>query len=180
MSIDTRSLHCYVSRLLRERLARDVTRTVPAADDVPVAVLLSDLQGFTALVERFSREGRAGLEELTWALNSFFADLADIVDSRGGDVVSIAGDAFLCVWAAESIEARVKMVRVQGDQSAFKTDYEPGNPSAGADGYVKMPNVNSLVEALDMREAQRAYEANLNVIETARAMEMRTLDLLKK
>jgi flagellar basal-body rod protein FlgC len=45
---------------------------------------------------------------------------------------------------------------------------------------VKLPNVNGLVEALDMREAQRAYEANLNVIETARAMEMRTLDLLKK
>jgi flagellar basal-body rod protein FlgC len=74
----------------------------------------------------------------------------------------------------------VQMVRVQADQSAFKTDYEPGNPSAGADGYVKLPNVDPLVEALDMREAQRAYEANLNVIETARAMETRTLDLLKK
>jgi len=74
----------------------------------------------------------------------------------------------------------VKMVRVQGDQSAFKSDYEPGNPSAGPDGYVRLPNVDPLVEALDMREAQRAYEANLNVIETARSMEMRTLDLLKK
>jgi flagellar basal-body rod protein FlgC len=74
----------------------------------------------------------------------------------------------------------VKMARVQGDQSAFRSEYEPGNPAAGPDGYVSLPNVNSLVEALDMREAQRAYEANLNVIETARAMEMRTLDLLKK
>jgi flagellar basal-body rod protein FlgC len=74
----------------------------------------------------------------------------------------------------------VRMARVQPDQSDFKTDYEPGNPSAGADGYVKLPNVDPLVEALDMREAQRAYEANLNVIETARAMEMRTLDLLKR
>ena len=45
---------------------------------------------------------------------------------------------------------------------------------------MKLPNVNSLVEALDMRQAQKAYEANLNVIETARSMEMRTLDLLKK
>jgi flagellar basal-body rod protein FlgC len=43
-----------------------------------------------------------------------------------------------------------------------------------------MPNVDSLIEALDLREAQRAYEANLNVIETARSMEMRTLELLKK
>jgi flagellar basal-body rod protein FlgC len=45
---------------------------------------------------------------------------------------------------------------------------------------VKLPNVDSLVEALDMREAQRAYEANLNVIETARAMESRALDLIRK
>ncbi|MFN3582359.1 flagellar basal body rod protein FlgC [Phenylobacterium sp.] len=74
----------------------------------------------------------------------------------------------------------VKMVRVEADQTDFRTEYDPGNPSADAKGYVKLPNVNTLVEALDMREAQRAYEANLNVIETARAMEMRTLDLLKK
>lgn len=74
----------------------------------------------------------------------------------------------------------VRMARVEPDQSDFKTDYEPGNPSADAQGYVKLPNVDPLVEALDMREAQRAYEANLNVIETTRAMDMRTLDLLKK
>ena len=74
----------------------------------------------------------------------------------------------------------VKMSKVQGDQTEFRQEYEPGNPSADAKGYVKLPNVNSLVEALDMREAQRAYEANLNVIETSRAMQMRTLDLLKK
>jgi flagellar basal-body rod protein FlgC len=74
----------------------------------------------------------------------------------------------------------VQMLRVDPDQSEFKTEYDPGNPAADAKGYVKLPNVNSLVEALDMKEAQRAYEANLNVIETARAMESRTLDLLRK
>ena len=74
----------------------------------------------------------------------------------------------------------VRMTKVEPDQSPFRQEYEPGNPSADAKGYVKLPNVNSLVEALDMREAQRAYEANLNVIETARSMDMRTLDLLKK
>jgi len=74
----------------------------------------------------------------------------------------------------------VQMVRVEADQSDFKTEYDPGNPAADAKGYVKLPNVNPLVEALDMKEAQRAYEANLNVIETARAMESRTLDILKK
>ena len=74
----------------------------------------------------------------------------------------------------------VRMAGVEPDQKPFKTEFEPGNPAADAQGYVKLPNVDPLVEALDMREAQRAYEANLNVIETARAMEMRTLDLLKK
>jgi|SRR6185369_13261820 flagellar basal-body rod protein FlgC len=74
----------------------------------------------------------------------------------------------------------VKMARVVPDTTDFKSDYEPGNPSADAKGYVKLPNVDPLIEALDMREAQRAYEANLNVIETARAMDLRTLELLKK
>jgi len=74
----------------------------------------------------------------------------------------------------------VQMLRVDPDQTEFKTEYDPGNPAADAKGYVKMPNVNPLVEALDMKEAQRAYEANLNVIETARSMESRTLDILKK
>lgn len=74
----------------------------------------------------------------------------------------------------------VRMANVEPDRTEFRQEYDPGHPSADAKGYVKLPNVNSLVEALDMREAQRAYEANLNVIETSRAMELRTLDLLKK
>ena len=74
----------------------------------------------------------------------------------------------------------VKMVRVLPDQGEFKTEYDPGHPSADANGYVKLPTVNTLIESLDMRSAQRAYEANLNVIETARAMELRTLDLIRK
>jgi len=74
----------------------------------------------------------------------------------------------------------VQILRVEDDTSDFKTEYDPGNPAADDKGYVKLPNVNSLVEALDMKEAQRAYEANLNVIETARSMQSRTLDMLRK
>ena len=74
----------------------------------------------------------------------------------------------------------VKMSRVNPDQTPFVLEYQPGNPGANAKGYVKTPNVNPMIEALDMREAQRSYEANLNVIETARQMESRTLDLLKR
>ena len=73
----------------------------------------------------------------------------------------------------------VAMVGVAPDTTPFKREYSPGNPGADAQGYVKTPNVDALTESLDMREAQRAYEANLNVIETARAMQSSTLDLLK-
>jgi flagellar basal-body rod protein FlgC len=72
------------------------------------------------------------------------------------------------------------MARVEPDRKEFRTVYDPGHPAANTEGYVKLPNVDSLVEALDLREAQRAYEANLNVIETARSMDQRTLELLKR
>ena len=74
----------------------------------------------------------------------------------------------------------VRVAGVRADQGAFKQEYNPGSPAADAKGYVQMPNVDPLIEALDMKEAQRAYEANLNVIETQRSLQSRTLDLLRK
>jgi flagellar basal-body rod protein FlgC len=68
---------------------------------------------------------------------------------------------------------------VRTDASEFRTKYEPGHPAADANGYVKYPNVNALVEMTDMREAQRSYEANLNVIGATRRMIQRTIELLK-
>jgi flagellar basal-body rod protein FlgC len=66
------------------------------------------------------------------------------------------------------------------DMSAFRTQYDPGNPVADAKGYVKLPNVNSLVEIMDMREAQASYEANVNVLDASKTMLSRTIDLLTK
>jgi flagellar basal-body rod protein FlgC len=74
----------------------------------------------------------------------------------------------------------VVLAEVRPDQSDFRLEYDPTHPAANAEGYVQRPNVDTLIEAMDMREAQRAYEANLNVIETARNMEARTLDIIKK
>ena len=71
------------------------------------------------------------------------------------------------------------MGRVALDRSAFRTRFEPGHPAADAKGEVKLPNVNSLVETMDMREAQRSYEANLNLISATRRMISRTLDILR-
>ena len=66
------------------------------------------------------------------------------------------------------------------DQTAFRTRYDPGNPNADAQGYVKLPNVDSLVEIMDMREAQRSYEADLNVMDSTKQMLAKTIDLLNK
>jgi flagellar basal-body rod protein FlgC len=74
----------------------------------------------------------------------------------------------------------VKAQKPQQDKSDFELKYDPGHPSANADGYVKMPNVKSVIEMADMREAQRTYEANLNVIDSAKAMLNRTVDLLRQ
>jgi flagellar basal-body rod protein FlgC len=73
----------------------------------------------------------------------------------------------------------VALGRVRGDRSDFRVKYEPTHPAADQNGYVKYPNVNSLVEMTDMREAQRSYEANLNVIGATRRMIQRTLELLR-
>lgn len=73
----------------------------------------------------------------------------------------------------------VSLGRTQPDQSAFRLKYEPGHPAADQNGNVKYPNVNALVEMTDMREAQRSYEANINVIGATRRMIVRTLEILK-
>ncbi len=73
----------------------------------------------------------------------------------------------------------VALGRVRPDRSDFRVKYEPNHPAADQNGYVKYPNVNSLVEMTDMREAQRSYEANLNVIGATRRMIQRTLELLR-
>ncbi|PHZ83363.1 flagellar basal body rod protein FlgC [Paremcibacter congregatus] len=74
---------------------------------------------------------------------------------------------------------RVNVKGVTYDQSDFGMRYEPGHPGADENGYVKTPNVNGLVEAMDMKQSQRSYEANLNSIEVSKKMVMRTIDLLR-
>ena len=73
----------------------------------------------------------------------------------------------------------VSLGQIKPDQSDFRVKYEPSNPAADASGNVKYPNVNPLVEMTDLRDAQRSYEANLNIITATRRMIQRTLDILK-
>src|SRR6202034_1931238 len=73
----------------------------------------------------------------------------------------------------------VTLGRIRPDTSAFRVKHEPGNPAADASGNVKYPNVNPLIEMTDMRDAQRSYEANLNIISATRRMLALTLNIIK-
>ena len=73
----------------------------------------------------------------------------------------------------------VETGRVRRDSSPFRVKHDPGNPAANAKGDVSLPNVNGLIENMDMREAQRSYEANLNMVTATRRMVAKTLEILK-
>jgi flagellar basal-body rod protein FlgC len=72
----------------------------------------------------------------------------------------------------------VQVAKIGRDDGDFKISYEPYHPLADEKGYIKRPNVNGLIEMMDMREAQRTYEANLTVLESSKTMIQRTIDLL--
>ncbi|MBT6096697.1 MAG: flagellar basal body rod protein FlgC [Rhodospirillaceae bacterium] len=73
----------------------------------------------------------------------------------------------------------VRVHKVRPDMSAFGKRFDPNHPAADADGYVLTPNVNTLIEMSDMREAQRSYEANLNVIKSSKKMLTNAIDMLR-
>lgn len=79
-------------------------------------------------------------------------------------------------WGVDLVEVD----KIAGDTSApFPLKFMPEHPAANAEGYVKMPNMNMLVEMMDAREAQRSYEANMGLVDQAKSMAMRTIDLLR-
>jgi flagellar basal-body rod protein FlgC len=107
------------------------------------------------------------------------ANANSTVDNSGADPYRRRIPTFRSSFDQELQANVVKLGRVQSDRSDFIKRSEPGNPAADAQGNVKYPNVNPLIEAVDLREAQRSYEANLNVISATRRMISRTIDLLK-
>jgi flagellar basal-body rod protein FlgC len=73
----------------------------------------------------------------------------------------------------------VRVGKIGTDKTTFTRRYEPSHPAADAEGYVLAPNVNNLIEVMDMRQAQRSYDANISVIETSKSMISRTIDILR-
>jgi len=105
---------------------------------------------------------------------------ADSTPSRpGADPYRRKLPVFISDFDRELGVRTVALTRTQTDKSDFRLKYEPGHPAADTNGNVKYPNVNAVVELSDMREAQRSYEANVNLITATRRMLQRTLDILK-
>ncbi|HEX4371026.1 MAG TPA: flagellar basal body rod protein FlgC [Rhizomicrobium sp.] len=74
----------------------------------------------------------------------------------------------------------VESGKTMADKSDFRSQYDPGNPTADAKGYVKLPNVDPLIEIMDMKEAQRSYEADLTVMTSTKQMMSQAVSLLNK
>lgn len=105
---------------------------------------------------------------------------ADSISSvAGGDPYRRKTVTFKNVLNRQTGVREVTVDRIRVDRSKLDTKYDPTHPGADGRGYVKQSNVSTLIEAMDMREAQRSYEANLSVIESSRNMIMGTIDLLR-
>jgi flagellar basal-body rod protein FlgC len=124
----------------------------------------------------------SGLRAQSLRMRTIAENLANqdsVADTAGGNPYRRKVVSFQAAVDRASGATGVKVKSIQGDQSDFAKVYQPGHPAADAQGYVLKPNVNGLIESADMKAAQRSYEANLNAIEAAKSLTMRTIDLLK-
>jgi flagellar basal-body rod protein FlgC len=107
------------------------------------------------------------------------ANADSLPTTKGGAPYQRKLPSFHRKFDAELGADMVKLGRVARDTTPFPSKFEPGHPAADASGYVKAPNVNPLIETMDLREAQRSYEANLNVVTATRRMLQQTLNILR-
>lgn len=124
----------------------------------------------------------SGLRAQSLRMRTIAENLANqdsVADTPGGNPYRRKVVSFEAAMDRATGGTGVKVKSIQNDQSDFTKVYQPGHPAADAQGYVLRPNVNGLVESADMKAAQRSYEANLNAIEAAKSLTMRTIDLLK-
>ncbi|MGV7034634.1 flagellar basal body rod protein FlgC [Methylobacterium symbioticum] len=129
-----------------------------------------------------SRLASAGLEAQSLRMRVVSENLANAQstgETPGSDPYARKTVTFRAELDRAIGAASVRVSDIGTDRAPFRTEHDPGNPAADQNGVVKLPNVNMLVEMADMREANRSYEANLQVIKQARAMVAGVIDLLK-
>ena len=129
-----------------------------------------------------SRIAASGMEAQSMRLRVVAENIANAQTtgkSAGANPYSRKTVSFANVIDEQAGIATVSVDKVGRDSAPFPLEFQPGNPAANAQGYVKMPNVNMMIEMADMREATRSYEANLQVIKQSRDMSNMLVDLLR-
>lgn len=107
------------------------------------------------------------------------ANADSLPESPGGQPYQRKTITFVNALDRELGVNTVRVKDISPDPSPPQKRFDPKHPMADEDGYVLAPNVNSLLEIMDLREAQRTYQANLRVIDSARRMASQTLELLR-
>lgn len=107
------------------------------------------------------------------------ANQDSVATAPGEDPYRRKSLTFQNVLDRESGVNKVEVKKVLYDQAEFGMRYDPGHPAADDTGYIKTTNVNGLVELMDMKQAQRSYESNLNAMDVSKNLIMRTVDLLR-
>jgi flagellar basal-body rod protein FlgC len=128
---------------------------------------------------KISASGMRAQGERLKTIAENLANADSMAKTPGGDPYRRKVVSFKSELDRASGASMVKAQKPVSDRSDFELKYDPGHPAANSDGYVKMPNVKTVIEMADMREAQRTYEANVNAVDTAKQMINRTIDLLR-
>lgn len=129
-----------------------------------------------------TRFASAGMEAQSLRLRIAAENVANaqsVGDAPGSDPYARKTVSFRSVMDRAAGGPMVAVRNIGTDDSPFRIERDPGNPAADAEGNVKLPNVNMLIEMADIREANRSYEANVQVIKQARAMITSVIDLLR-
>ena len=129
--------------------------------------------------KKIATAGMRAQARRTRIISENLANAESVASKAGGDPYRRKVVVFQNVLDGTSGAKLVSAEKIVEDKTPFDLKYDPTHPMADSRGYIKKPNVNPLVELMDMREAQRSYEANLNVLKTTRQLSQQTLELLK-
>ncbi|MEL6791269.1 MAG: flagellar basal body rod protein FlgC [Pseudomonadota bacterium] len=124
----------------------------------------------------------SGLEAQSGRIRIVAENLANAqstAQTPGGDPYRRQVPVFSSILDGQISAQTVRLSGVEADRTPFTLEFDPGHPAADDEGYVKLPNVNPLIEMMDLRDAQRSYEANLGALDLMRAMASATLQILE-
>lgn len=132
-----------------------------------------------AASSRIAGSGMEAQSERMRVIAENIANAQSTGQTAGSDPYTRKTITFRTALDRASGTAAVAVRQIGEDKAPFRVEYDPGNPAANADGNVKLPNVNMLIEMADMREANRSYEANLQMIKQTRSMIASIIELLR-